>query len=212
MTFDNMITPYEEDCIWMSYRYCIGRHTIASQMHASNIAKFNYKKLSKSQMERMSEDINREIFYNLKFSNLLKCNSFDALPSNLKRPLDLLYQAFDENNINSIDKVKSLSNVEVLYKDNLIFNCYYNNNNLSMMDFTDLEIWQKLANLFDVDNYKRCKLKTGEIIEYFEHWTQGYDKDRNIIFYKLKVPTHLYKNLYNCISIKEDSIETDNIK
>ena len=34
-----MMTQYEEDCVWMSYRYCIGRHTIASHCHAGDIAK-----------------------------------------------------------------------------------------------------------------------------------------------------------------------------
>ena len=31
------MSDYEEDCMWMSYRYCIGRHAIASAMHANDI-------------------------------------------------------------------------------------------------------------------------------------------------------------------------------
>ena len=29
-----------DDMIWMSYRYCIGRHTIAAAMHAPQLAQF----------------------------------------------------------------------------------------------------------------------------------------------------------------------------
>ena len=40
------MSMYEEDLIWMSYRYCIGRHTIAASMHAGEIAKHEYFRLS----------------------------------------------------------------------------------------------------------------------------------------------------------------------
>lgn len=33
-----MLSEYEIDNIWMSYRYCIPRHTIASHCHAGDIA------------------------------------------------------------------------------------------------------------------------------------------------------------------------------
>ena len=56
-----MLSQYEEDCVWMSYRYCIGRHTIASQCHAGNIAWNAYGRLTPERMQFMSEDINNEI-------------------------------------------------------------------------------------------------------------------------------------------------------
>ena len=37
------INSHFEDFIWMSYRYCIGRKTIAANMHADTIANFIYK-------------------------------------------------------------------------------------------------------------------------------------------------------------------------
>ena len=33
------MSDFKETCIWMSYRYAIGRKTIASLMHAEDIAK-----------------------------------------------------------------------------------------------------------------------------------------------------------------------------
>ena len=34
-----IMSDFKETCIWMSYRYAIGRKTIASLMHAEDIAK-----------------------------------------------------------------------------------------------------------------------------------------------------------------------------
>ena len=45
------LSTFEEDCIWMSYRYCIGRSTIAAHMHAGGIANFVYDKLTPERLE-----------------------------------------------------------------------------------------------------------------------------------------------------------------
>ena len=37
--------PFSEDYLFMSWRYCIGRHTIAAHCHASTIAQDAYGKL-----------------------------------------------------------------------------------------------------------------------------------------------------------------------
>ena len=55
------MTDYEEDCIWMSYRYCIGRHTIASHMHANDIWKNCRGRMSKERELFTAFDINRSI-------------------------------------------------------------------------------------------------------------------------------------------------------
>ena len=40
------LDSYEEDSMWMSYRYCIGRHTIASHMRANDIGSHCYGRMS----------------------------------------------------------------------------------------------------------------------------------------------------------------------
>jgi hypothetical protein len=50
-----------EDLLWMSYRYCIGRKTIAASAHAGNIAKNAYNVLSEDRKQFMAHDIRREI-------------------------------------------------------------------------------------------------------------------------------------------------------
>ena len=61
------LSDYEEDCMWMSYRYCIGRHTIASHMHASNIWKHCKGRMNKERQLFTAYDINREIEQSLSF-------------------------------------------------------------------------------------------------------------------------------------------------
>ena len=61
------LSDYEEDCMWMSYRYCIGRHTIASHMHANDIWKNCKGCMSKDRELFTAFDINREIEDKLRF-------------------------------------------------------------------------------------------------------------------------------------------------
>ena len=55
------LSDYEMDCMWMSYRYCIGRHTIAASMHASAIWKHCKGRMSNERALFTAFDINREI-------------------------------------------------------------------------------------------------------------------------------------------------------
>ena len=49
-----------DDLIWMSYRYCIGRRTIAACTHADNLVKY-VDLFSEKRKEFMAQDIRREI-------------------------------------------------------------------------------------------------------------------------------------------------------
>ena len=61
------LDSYEEDSMWMSYRYCIGRHTIASHMRANDIASHCYGRMSEERSIFTAYDINREIERCLQF-------------------------------------------------------------------------------------------------------------------------------------------------
>jgi len=58
---------YEEDSMWMSYRYCIGRHTIAASTRAGDIASHCYGRMSEERSIFTAYDINREIERCLQF-------------------------------------------------------------------------------------------------------------------------------------------------
>ena len=55
------LSEYEYDAMWMSYRYAIGRHTIASAMHAGQLVQAMYHRLNEHQREQTVYDIRREI-------------------------------------------------------------------------------------------------------------------------------------------------------
>ena len=61
------LSDYEEDSVWMSYRYCIGRHTIASHMRAGDIWKNCKGRMNKDRQLFNAFDINREIEQKLQF-------------------------------------------------------------------------------------------------------------------------------------------------
>ena len=62
------LSDYEEDCVWMSYRYCIGRHTIASHMHANDIWQNCKGRMSKERELFTAFDINRSIEDSLRWT------------------------------------------------------------------------------------------------------------------------------------------------
>jgi hypothetical protein len=64
-----------EDLIWMSYRYCIGRKTIAASMHAGTIADIIFKNpnlLNKDRIEFMVQDIRQCILDAFKWNNRIR--------------------------------------------------------------------------------------------------------------------------------------------
>lgn len=159
-----------EDLIWMSYRYCIGRKTIAASMHAGNIAKSVYGVLSKERQRFMAHDIRREINDRITWLKNIKVVDFrhhitqDGLSSILYRILekygptpfewvinDVRYEV--ENDIVSMDKFEE--GVPNTY-DNIL--TYYG----------DLIGWIKLANLLD-DECHKIVVVVGDEGEIYEH-------------------------------------------
>ena len=61
------LSDYEMDSVWMSYRYCIGRHTIASHMRAGDIWKNCKGRMNKDRQLFNAFDINREIEQHMQF-------------------------------------------------------------------------------------------------------------------------------------------------
>ena len=64
-----------EDLIWMSYRYCIGRKTIAASTHAGTVADIIFKNpnlLTKERREFMAQDIRQCILDALKWNKRIR--------------------------------------------------------------------------------------------------------------------------------------------
>lgn len=142
------ITPRAlEDFIWMSYRYCIGRRTIACATHTDNIAKLimdNPDVLSKERLEFNAVDIRRQI-------NQV-CTYGDAIDVNTCRDMDVfsavLYKSAEVDNPHEwIYDIGSNGEVN-LYKPNKPIEIPFDS------DYTDLVVWVKLANWLDKSTHR----------------------------------------------------------
>lgn len=210
-----------EDYLWMSWRYCIGRHTIASHMHASTIASDAYEKLSDERMQFNSEDINCEIHHCLRCGNFIDMGWYGNIPKNRFRPLDVVYSILDKENIDTLEQIREIKTIEIDWnRDNQDFDYVinkkiHNDYGRSISDLGDLEIWQQLANLFDLKSHKWCKLIDDSIVEYYECWKHKMvveGEETKIKFQKYKVPVDRYRNLLTLTYIPEENIKEDNVE
>lgn len=113
------LTNYEEDCMWMSYRYCIGRHTIASHMHATDIWQ-NCKgnRMSKERQLFTAFDINREIESNLTFMRPSFHFPLTSLNKIYTPAVDIVCQFMEDYNIKSIEDFIKYKEIYVKLYDN----------------------------------------------------------------------------------------------
>ena len=210
---DNKLSQYEEDCIWMSYRYCIGRHTIAAHMHAGEIAAHAYGCMSDERTQFMSQDINREIAHILNVHNWFEFDNEWSIPESEYRPLDLLYRFMDDNCITSDDKLRKIKNITAIYdKGEWVFDIHYHkhgDNVRSLSDIQDLEVWQQLANLFDLAGHKMCRLKDDTFCEYYECWKSCHENGK-LRYRKYRIPVDRL-NFSVLTYIPDESIAEDNI-
>lgn len=211
---------FSEDYVWMSYRYCIGRHTIASHMHAGTIANDVYGKIPDERMQFISEDICREIYDILHYGNFIDMGWYGNIPKTHFKPIDVVYSIFSKENINTLEKVRQIKSIAINWnneKNDFDYSIYYFNEDdknkdygRSMMDIEDLEVWQRLANLFDKSCHKKCELIDGSIVEYYEYWRKTYSTEGKT-YEKVKTPIDGHHNFSVCRYIPEENILNDNV-
>lgn len=139
-----------EDFIWMSYRYCIGRHTIAAAMHADTIWDIIHKNpdcLSEERKAFMAKDIRNNINTILGWRNnidVIGHENFDVYSK-------YLYEVSKCDNPNEfcfhIDTIRDNVTIDKLDEDE-ISDCKCDN------DYPDLIRWTRLANYLDIKYHK----------------------------------------------------------
>ena len=112
------LCDYEEDCMWMSYRYCIGRHTIASHMHAYNIWQNCKGRMSDERALFTAYDINREIEMSLAFMKPYFHFPITSLNRIYTTAVDIVCQFMEDYNIKSIEDLIKYRDVHVILTDN----------------------------------------------------------------------------------------------
>ena len=170
------ISEFEETCMWMSYRYAIGRHTIASTMHANDIATHFFYRLSNDRKEFTAFDIAREIDNDLRW----KYNLYIDYPNeNINfRPFETLMEFIKNEKIKDLDEFNKFKSIRynvssgvwgVSYSDSYVDayhsspigveqkEVYDKKKSYSTMDLEDLLHWQKLSAAFDIKRLKVIK-------------------------------------------------------
>lgn len=114
------LSDYEEDCMWMSYRYCIGRHTIASHMHANDIWKNCKGRMSKERELFTAYDINREIEDKMRFNSNgpewhFPCTSLNKIYTTA---IDIFCEFLEDYNIKSKEDYLKYYSIDVILSDN----------------------------------------------------------------------------------------------
>lgn len=197
---DEFNKSYHEDLIWMSYRYAIGRHTIAAHQHALNIAKYEHDNFTKEEKKHFAIDIRQCIEDNLRFGEYNVSIDYSILQDD-RRPLEFLLQYFIDNPNWYIDdnykgliisRDSSTDKITYTQKKSDTYNC----KPFSMMYLEDLLVWMDLASYFDEDNYKTCKVDyNGEIkeIAYFDSYIYYQNKNDKLPYWKkVKKPVNEY--------------------
>ena len=222
------LSDYEETLIWMSYRYAIGRHTIASCTHAGDIAQNSYDRLllTPGRMQFMSKDINDDILRHLEWAPYnFTIDRSSGFSQEEIEPLNLFYQFINTLNIKNFNELNKIKRVETVKTNgDVSFIVIYNEDGkesgyISSMDIDDLEPWQRLASVFSLKNHKFCKtLYNGEekIVEYVDVWDRKYGKDgyplEVIQYEKVKMPIDGYLGSPSILTrINEEYIVEDNL-
>jgi len=112
------LTDYEMDSMWMSYRYSIGSHTIATHMRASDIVKNCYGRMSKDRSIFTAYDMNREIEDKLRFGYPAFHFPITSLNKIYTSAIDVVCEFIEDYNIKSVDDFIKYRNVEIILTDN----------------------------------------------------------------------------------------------
>lgn len=167
------ITPKVlEDFIWMSYRYCIGRHTIAAAYHANTIANVVASYPDAFSQERLAfnaKDIRDRINDAIRFLacyDIDSCFSLDAFSCALYKSAEV------ENPYEYIYHIEQSGYVELDKPKELLRHRFD-------QDYIDLIPWVKLANWLDKSTHRMItveydgKVETHECFPYPQKMGDG---------------------------------------
>ena len=112
------LSDYEEDCMWMSYRYCIGRHTIAAHMHATDIWRNCKGRMSNERQLFTAFDINREIESSLMFMKPYFHFPLTSLNRIYTTAVDIVCQFLEDYDIKSIEDLIKYRDIHIILTDN----------------------------------------------------------------------------------------------
>lgn len=205
----------ENDLIWLSRNYAMGRHSYAAS-HCNDILSYSNDVLSPERKEFMARDIRSQIADHLRWHSFFIPRELEETYS----PLDLFFQFITENNIDSDEKYQEYSRIDVyLSSDGQIsFATEKKEHNKSyfsfMSDIDDYLGWDQLASFFFPPCHKKCRIRFNgqeSIIPYINSWSRIYDSSGNYRYERVKIPIDKLPNQFVRTYINQDYIVEDNI-
>lgn len=185
------LDSYEEDSMWMSYRYCIGRHTIASHMRANDIASHCYGRMSEKRSIFTAYDINREIERCLQFGCgptwLFPITSLNAIYTSA---IDIFCQFVEDFEIKTLDDLLNYKQVKVILADN---ERGYKIETVTWEEYLRPQVLKVCQNFYNND-----AMTTDYAWEHFEKWDNNEDDfgELGVQFHELTKnrpnPDHFY--------------------
>lgn len=115
---NSKLSDYEMDCMWMSYRYCIGRHTIASHMHAGDIWANCKNRISNERALFTAFDINREIEQHMMFVKPYFHFPLTSLNRIYTSAIDIFCEFLEDFKIENVDDLIKYRDVYIKLYDN----------------------------------------------------------------------------------------------
>ena len=181
------LSDYDEDSIWMSYRYCIGRHTIASHMRAGDIWKHCKGRMNKDRQLFTAFDINREIENHMQFGpGPMWHFSLTSLNRIYTSAIDIFCEFLEDYNIKSKEDYLKYYSIDVILTDN---------ERGYKIETTTWEEWLKpqVTKIFR-DFYLNDELSEDKAWEWFNEWKNGNESLKADLDWKLNP---LIKNIPN---------------
>ena len=228
---------YEEDSMWMSYRYSVGSHTIATHQRAADIKKHCYGRMSDERSIFTAYDINREIENKLVFGPV--AFYFDNYIQNrlVVSAFDVFCEFLEDYDIKSVEDLIKYKSVRVKYDEDLekkyslkvttweeelnratskedrdsILKEMPNKDYVFMSSsYDDLIIWNDLCHIFDKEHHHKSRLINGEVVEWCWTWVNKTNDEGYQIFgyKKIRIPIDKWNGVYTTW-IPDESIEED---
>jgi len=205
----------ECDLVWLSRNYAMGRHSYVASF-CGDIMTYSSEVLSAERKEFMAKDIRRELADHLRWSCFYISHELEETHS----PMNLFLQFVTENDIDTDDKLKEYSRIEVFKttdgsisydaKKNEGENCPF----CFMFDIDDYIGWDELASYFLPSCHKKCRVAVNGqefVIPYIDSWIRRYKVEGKIHYERIKVPIDKPISRFRHTSIVEKYIIEDNV-
>ena len=178
------LSTFEEDLVWMSYRYCIGRKTAAATEHAYYLMKYVKDRLPDERRKFMSIDVYRSMQHC--FHPYFLCFETSC---DIYKPLNYIIDYIIENGLDT-DKIVTIEqngkNKPVYFTKDKPSDLYGMESETYMHDLCDIIPWQRFAEVLGDDHKIVTTLFEGktETWECIETYKEVYENNK-ITFKKI---------------------------